>query len=125
MSSEVALDCNADSLSGELPLAFQLSDVASGSIFDAEELRSEKSLHKEFFYVEMWSSSFAHGAAMATVTTLNLRPKISNRGFLKIEKKLDLDLCSHMQDSDMSCTSKDLSELQNMVKSPGKHGEIT
>ena len=29
-----------------------------------------------------------------------------------------------MQDLDTPCTSKDLNELQNMVKSPRKHGEI-
>ena len=29
-----------------------------------------------------------------------------------------------MQDSDTPCTSKDLSELQNMVKSPRKHGVL-
>ena len=28
------------------------------------------------------------------------------------------DLCSHIQDFDTHCTSRDLSELQNTVKSP-------
>ena len=28
-----------------------------------------------------------------------------------------------MQDSDTPCANKDLSELQNMVKSPRKHGD--
>ena len=42
---------------------------------------------------------------------------------MKDETQLE-HLYSHMQDLNVPCTSKVLSELQNMVKLPSKHGEI-
>ena len=50
------------------------------------------------------------------------KPTGTGVDFLKVESWL---FYTHKQDSDTTYTSKNLSELQNMVKSPRKYSEIT